>query len=190
MYHQMKLTFEKMNDLRLKKELCDVVLRVGGREIYAHRVILASFSPYFYAMFTSDLVESRQGTITLKDLDANSVELIVDFAYTAKIEISESTVQALLPVAAILQISAVQEACCVFLESQLDSSNCIGIRHFAELYGCLDLAAAARNFSFRNFLEVVNHEEFSSLSKEQLISYVSRDEVFVKSEDEVRSASS
>lgn len=32
-------------------QLCDVILEADGEQINAHRVILASVSPYFYAMF-------------------------------------------------------------------------------------------------------------------------------------------
>lgn len=32
-------------------QLCDVILEVNGEKINAHRVVLASVSPYFYAMF-------------------------------------------------------------------------------------------------------------------------------------------
>lgn len=181
----MKLTFSIMNDLRKKKELCDVILCVDELEIYAHKVVLASFSPYFYAMFTSDVVESRQNSITLKSMDARSVELLIEFAYTAQIKITEENVQYLLPVSCILQISPVKKACCDFLQSQLDPSNCIGIKDYAEIYGCVDLAKAAGKFIFRHFLEVSESEEFENLSKEQLIDLISRDELYVKSEDEV-----
>lgn len=182
----MKLTFSIMNDLRKRKELCDVVLRVGELEIYAHKVVLASFSPYFYAMFTNDVVESRQNTITLKSMDARSVELLIEFAYTAQIKITEENVQYLLPVACILQISPVNKACCEFLQSQLDPSNCIGIKDYAEIYACFELTKAAGKFIFRHFLEVSESEEFENLTKDQLIDLISRDELFVKSEDEVR----
>lgn len=32
-------------------QLCDVALRVGNSVTKAHRLVLASSSPYFYAMF-------------------------------------------------------------------------------------------------------------------------------------------
>ena len=85
------------------------------------------FSPYFYAMFTSDVLESRQNSITLKSMDPNSVELLIEFAYTAQIRITEGNVQDVLPVSCILQICPVKKACCDFIQSQLDPSNCIGI---------------------------------------------------------------
>ncbi|KAJ7386447.1 UDP-N-acetylglucosamine transferase subunit [Desmophyllum pertusum] len=37
--------------LRQDEDLCDVVLRVGGSSISAHKVVLAASSPYFKAMF-------------------------------------------------------------------------------------------------------------------------------------------
>lgn len=182
----MKSTFSVMSDLRKRKELCDVVLCVEELEIYAHKVVLASFSPYFYAMFTNDVIESRQNSVTLKSMDPRSVEVLIEFAYTAQIRITEENVQYLLPVACILQISPVKKACCDFLQSQLDPSNCIGIKDYADIYDCIDLAKAAGKFIFRHFLEVSENEEFVSLSKEQLINLISRDELYVKSEDEVR----
>ena len=81
-----------MNDLRKRKELCDVVLCVGQREINAHKVVLASFSPYFYAMFTNDVIQSRQSRITLKCMDPRSVKLLIEFAYMAQIRIAEENV--------------------------------------------------------------------------------------------------
>ena len=78
-------------------------------------------------MFTSDVLESRQNSITLKSMDPNSVELLIEFAYTAQIRITEENVQDVLPVSCILQICPVKKACCDFIQSQLDPSNCIGI---------------------------------------------------------------
>ncbi|PFX14904.1 Kelch-like protein 17 [Stylophora pistillata] len=184
----MKIAFSVMNDLRKKKELCDVVLHVGELEIFAHKVVLASFSPYFYAMFTNDVLESRQNSITLKSLDPKSVELLIEFAYTAQIRITEENVQEVLPVACILQICPVKKACCDFIQSQLDPSNCIGIKDFAEIYGCLDLSKAAEKFIFRHFLQVSECEEFETLPKDRIVDFISRDELFVKSEDEVLAA--
>uniref|UniRef100_A0A1B0BPR3 BTB domain-containing protein n=1 Tax=Glossina palpalis gambiensis TaxID=67801 RepID=A0A1B0BPR3_9MUSC len=44
-------SFAAINQMRSNVQLCDVTLEVGGETIHAHKVILASVSPYFYAMF-------------------------------------------------------------------------------------------------------------------------------------------
>ena len=40
-------TLTELNMIRKHHELCDVMITVGGRKIYAHKVILAACSPYF-----------------------------------------------------------------------------------------------------------------------------------------------
>lgn len=49
-YHD---AFVAMSRMRQRGLLCDIVLHVAAKEIRAHKVVLASCSPYFHAMFTS-----------------------------------------------------------------------------------------------------------------------------------------
>ncbi|CAO2637412.1 Kelch-like protein 20 [Lemmus lemmus] len=90
-------TLEVINLLRKHRELCDVVLVVGAKKIYAHRVILSACSPYFRAMFTGELAESRQTEVVIRDIDERAMELLIDFAYTSQITVEEGNVQTLLP---------------------------------------------------------------------------------------------
>jgi kelch-like protein 20 len=149
-----KITLAELNVLRRHRELCDVVLNVGSRKIFAHRVILSACSAYFRAMFTggellelhhalattdgccpfSELEESRQTEVTIRDIDENAMELLIDFCYTSHIIVEESNVQSLLPAACLLQLSEIQDICCEFLKRQLDPSNCLGIRAFADTH--------------------------------------------------------
>ena len=177
--------FTTMNNLRNHQELCDIVLCVGNMEIHAHRLVLASCSPYFYAMFTNNLAESKQSVVTLKGMDPKCVETLIDFAYTADITVNESNVQSLLPVASLLQIACVQKACCTYLESQLDPTNCLGILSFAELHGCDVLASKSRHYYSRYFSNVCRAEEFLSITEERLCSLIDGDGLCVKNEDEV-----
>ncbi|KAI8492188.1 hypothetical protein Bbelb_300850 [Branchiostoma belcheri] len=55
-----------VGDLQKEGELQDVVLEVEGRRFPCHRLVLSAASPYFRAMFTSDMAESRQQTIVLQ----------------------------------------------------------------------------------------------------------------------------
>ena len=181
----MKSAFRTMQNLRKDRLMCDITINVGELEIHAHKLVLVSSIPYFYAMFTSDLVESKQNSVTLKDMDSSAVEAIIDFAYTATLNVTSRNVQTLLPVASILQINRVQRACCEFLEGQLDPSNCLGIHTFAEIHGCQELKTAARNYCDRYFTKVINHEEFLSLPLERVCWYLSHNELCVRSETEV-----
>jgi len=181
-------TLEAMTVLRKHHELCDVVLIVGPRKIFAHRVVLSASSPYFHAMFTSELAESRQPEITIRDVDEVAMELLVDFCYTSSIAVEEGNVQTLLPAACLLQLVEIQDVCCEFLHKQLDPSNCLGIRAFADTHACKDLLRKADKYTQQHFAAVMESEEFMLLPVGQLVDIISSEELNVQSEELVFSA--
>ncbi|XP_064458373.1 kelch-like protein diablo [Ornithodoros turicata] len=181
-------TLEAINLLRLHRELCDVVLLVGNRKIFAHRIVLSACSPYFHAMFTGELAESRQTEVTIRDIDEHAMELLMDFAYTSHIVVEESNVQMLLPAACLLQMAEIQDVCCEFLKRQLDPTNCLGIRAFADTHSCRELLRIADKFTQHNIQEVMESEEFLLLPVNQLVDIISSDELNVRSEEQVFSA--
>lgn len=181
-------TLTELNVLRRHRELCDVVLNVGSRKIFAHRVILSACSPYFRAMFTGELAESRQTEVTIRDIDEVAMELLIDFCYTSHIVVEEGNVQTLLPAACLLQLAEIQDICCEFLKRQLDPSNCLGIRAFADTHSCRELLRIADKFTQHNFQEVMESEEFLLLPVGQLVDIISSDELNVRSEEQVFSA--
>ena len=106
------------------------------------------------AMFTGELAESRQTEVTIRDIDEVAMELLIDFCYTSHIIVEESNVQTLLPAACLLQLAEIQDICCEFLKRQLDPSNCLGIRAFADTHSCRELLRIADKFTQHNFQEV------------------------------------
>ena len=75
--------------------------------------------------------------------DETALETLIEFCYTSYIVVEESNVQTLLPAACLLQLAEIQEVCCEFLKRQLDPSNCLGIRAFADTHACRDLLRIA-----------------------------------------------
>lgn len=176
---------KSINRLRKEKKLCDITLKVRDREFCAHRVVLSACSDYFSAMFTGDLEESHQSIVELQGLDPDTMEFLLDFVYTESIQVSVENVQALLPAACLLQLEGVQKACCKFLEQQLDPSNCLGIRSFAESHGCEELRYAAEKYILKHFVDVVQSEEFFQLSSDNVESLIKCDNLTVPSEEAV-----
>jgi BTB And C-terminal Kelch len=52
------------------------------------------------------------------------------------------------------QVTPVIQACCTFLEHQLDPSNALGIAAFAEQHNCKNLMDAANKFVDQHFIQV------------------------------------
>ena len=73
------------------------------------------------------------------------MDILIDFCYTSSIVVEENNVQTLLPAACLLQLAEIQDVCCEFLKRQLDPSNCLGIRAFADTHACRDLLRQSCN---------------------------------------------
>ncbi|XP_035231674.1 kelch-like protein 8, partial [Stegodyphus dumicola] len=184
----LQTSFNKLFEFLQKEILCDVVIKAGNKSIKCHRNVLASCSPYFQAMFTAPLVESKQHVITIGDIDELAMEMLIKFAYTAKVELNASNAQALLHASSVLQLDALAQACCDFMSSQLHPSNCLGIRQLAHQLGQVDLVKKADSYAKYNFRQVVLNDEFVSISAKHLEELISSSDLFVDNEIEVYEA--
>ena len=180
-----KDSFSVFHEMRSFDELCDITLKVNGKEIRAHRVVLAACSPYFRAMLTTGFVESNMGTISLQDCEESAVEKLVEFLYTCKLNLNESNVESVLGVAALFQIHLVVQKCADFLETLIRIENCLGIQSLAMQYSLCNLESKARSFISWNFIEVSHESEFVLIPAEQLSTIVESDRLHVKMEEDV-----
>ncbi len=183
--------FPLMEEMRRQGSLIDVTVLVGEKKhpIDAHRLVLASTIPYFHAMFTHGMLESRQRDISLDEkggtVDPNAFEALVNFAYSGKVTISTSNVQNLMMTASFLQLSRVKEACAEFLMARLSPSNVLGIRSFADTLASTSLVGACQKFVKKFFAKVSETEEFLGLGLEEMSEIVGEDELYIKSEQVV-----
>lgn len=70
--------------LRQESLFTDVHLVVCNREFAAHKLVLAAASPYFRAMFMSDMTEGKLDRITLHDIGASVFEDLLTFMYSGE----------------------------------------------------------------------------------------------------------
>jgi len=183
--------FDLLKSLLVMKHnqiLTDVRLEVVNEVFHAHKIILAAASPYFKAMFTSGLREKDASVIKLQGICSTVMSKLLTFIYTGEIVINQLVVCQLLPAACMLQVTPVIQACCAFLESQLDPSNALGIAAFAEQHHCSNLYKVVNKFIDQHFIQVCQEEEFLQLSSCQLVSLIRRDELNVREEREVYNA--
>ncbi|XP_070542952.1 kelch-like protein 24 isoform X2 [Ptychodera flava] len=176
---------QEMYEMRAQKLFTDVTLCVENRDFHCHRNVLAATSRYFLSMFSADLRERREDKITIQNVKAESMSLILEFAYTSRVTITEQNVQSLLEASDLFQIIPIRDACADFLERQLDTHNCLGIYFFADRHSCTDLCERAWHFALENFPQVCKHNEILLLQKDYLLKYLSCDELHIEREEAV-----
>ncbi|XP_066271681.1 kelch-like protein 40a [Branchiostoma lanceolatum] len=118
---------ETVGDLQKAGVLQDVVLEVEDRRFPSHRLVLSAASPYFRAMFTSDMAESRQKTVVLQGLDANSFGEILSYIYSGILHVSLDKVQPLYQAADLLQLEYVSDTCSDFMVKNIKLSTCVDL---------------------------------------------------------------
>ncbi|XP_030646339.1 kelch-like protein 10 [Chanos chanos] len=174
------------NELRLEGKLCDVVIRVDNVDFNAHKNILCCCSPYFQVLFTSGWSTSEKLIYSIPGVSPDMMRLIIEYAYTRSISVTEDNVQELLVAADQFSVMGIVRICCEFLEAQLCLENCIGIWKFADFYSCTELCHKAFKYILQHFEEMVRaSEEFLELSVPQLCEIIGRDDLNVKLEDVV-----
>ena len=149
----------RMEEFRASEILCDVVLEsIDGRLFKVHKLVLASCSSYFQAMFTNEMRESREDKIKMA-LESNVLKVLVEFAYTCKVELkSLADVKAVLVAANMLLFSGVESVCVDLISKKINKSNCVDILTFAEVISSEELSRNAFEFMEKNIMEISSHK--------------------------------
>ena len=122
-------------------KMSDVVLLVNEQRFHVHRSFLATWSPVFEKMFTSNFREKNKGEIRLPGKQAENVKALLLMIYPpASQEITHENWIAILELAHEYQIKSIVEKCENFLIEQLESSKLLGIGEENDLISVLILA--------------------------------------------------
>ncbi|KAI1711637.1 kelch motif domain-containing protein [Ditylenchus destructor] len=185
-FNELAITsFPNFNELRRSGHLCDVTIECQeGCVFRAHRSVLAATIPFFYVMFTTDMMESHSENIKISEIDAETMETILNFVYTGKIKFSSKNLEKIVRAADYFQLTIISDRCADLLTSRINAANVLGIRQFAIQHNSPQAVAVANRFIQRHFTEVVSGEEFLSLDFSTLTQILSWDELHVDSEEQ------
>ncbi|XP_065199812.1 kelch-like protein 12 [Planococcus citri] len=172
-----KQLFKHMNDLRMKNLFCDVRFNVNGTMFPCHRLVLATMSPYFQAMFTGNFKESNSDTITIKDIETEVFEEILNAMYSASIRFSPSNVYFILKASHLLQLEVIEDACVSYIMNNpviyYLIETCVFARniHHDKLYlKCVAfIAEAIVEYGMTDSFQKIPFDVFEDLLKRSLV---------------------
>ncbi|XP_065837940.1 kelch-like protein 20 [Oscarella lobularis] len=180
-----------IDSYRESNYLCDVVICTeDGQRFPAHRIILASASDFFSAMFGGAFLESDRNRtdddVAVRNVEGAAMKMLIEYAYRGRVECPKSAenVLSLYEAAQYVQIDELVRMCSDWLRWHVDASNCVSMGIVADKYGNSDLLRIADGTAARNLFLVAESEDFLSLAFERLSRILSRDDVRVKSEGE------
>ncbi|XP_043921981.1 kelch-like protein 40 [Protopterus annectens] len=183
--YQQTLLQDGLKDLLDNNKFVDCVLKIKDKEFPCHRLVLAACSPYFRAIFLSDLDEAEKKEISMEDVDPDVMGMILNYIYTSEIEISDQNVQDIFAVANMFQIPSIFTVCVSFLQKRLSLSNCLAVFRLGLMLDCPRLAVAARDFICDRFSLISKDDEFFQLSPTELVAIIASDSLNVEKEEVV-----
>lgn len=127
----------------------DLVIEVtGGQRIRAHKSILAEKSDYFRARSSRDILK-------IKGVSYQTLQLLVDYIYSMKLEVKQDNVVEVISGAKFLQIPCAVQCAMDSMRSQISLKNCYQVLYIAKKQRLNELKEAAYKFMSDNFLQVL-----------------------------------
>ena len=173
-----------LRDFRRTKKFCDITLKCGERNFYAHCCVLAAVSPFYLAMFRSGMseVHSDVKTVDLAFLSVrpSSVSVVLDYIYGEVVEINLENVFELLVIADYMILNQLKSELNDYLIEWLTLEKpdlCFEVRRVAETYGCKELYEAANSFINAMFYRLSQTSAFLELSLTELESFLECDDL-------------
>lgn len=181
--YQQTLLQDGLCDLLENDKFVDCVLKIQDKEFPCHRLVLAASSPFFKAMFLSELEESKNREIVLKDVEPSVMGMILRYLYTSDINLTEQNVQDIFMVANMYQIPSIFSVCVSYLQEKMVLGNCLAIFRLGLLLDCPRLTLEARDFICERFQVVVRDPEFLQLAPSELAILITSDALNVEQEE-------
>ncbi|KAL7380496.1 hypothetical protein ABVT39_018881 [Epinephelus coioides] len=115
-----------LEEQRRQGILCDVTVLVEGREVRAHRAVLAASSRYFLQALLghNGSPGETEPIINLPDkVTAKGFAPLLQFAYTAKLVLSRENIHEVILCADFLGVHNLEDSCFRFLQAQLQNDS-------------------------------------------------------------------
>ena len=125
--------FSKLQDYRTEKQYIDVTIETDGMDFPAHRMVLASSSPYWNSAFNGGFMEESKDVLSLKHIKSEIFHEIISYIYSGTFHVNADNVTSLFAAADYLHHDYVKQCCLDFIKSNFTPTSCLAFMEFAVL---------------------------------------------------------
>lgn len=170
-------------DLWRSQQMCDIIIKVNGKEFHAHKLALAAHSE----KFTSRYCEEAPLTISeviVPNASPDAVEILINYIYTNELTLTAENIESVIICARQLGIKRVLEFCQDFLNS-FNKDSVLYLLPIAQRQGFAEIAERMSGFMNKSSLTLMQSTGFLECGMHQVEWLISRDELEMNSELEV-----
>ncbi|XP_050426587.1 uncharacterized protein LOC126836909 [Adelges cooleyi] len=167
-----------IRNLYLSDRFSDVILVVDGERLPAHRSVLASRCEYFRASFSGKFKKTNDVEVTITDAPLTLFKILLEYIYTGRINLSgieDGDIFELVRLSDFFDISNLNLSLHKCLQKNITVQNVCSFLELARNYQYKDLVDESLNLIDENAFDVLQSEEFLSLSPDDLQEIFHRD---------------
>ncbi len=157
------------------------------KEFQVQRKKVQYQSDYFRGLFESGMKESRDEKIHLMTIHSDQLRTILVYVEQQSVSdiIDMSGISELLTAAIYLQMAALVQHCCEFIEAHMGADNVKMVIGLAEEWSINRLKTFADNYVLNHVMEFSETEDFLNLDLDEIVGLLDNDDLYVMSEKQV-----
>lgn len=161
--------FDGFEKLLGDKKFSDIIFNVNGKQLYAHKNILAHSSAVFAAMFESEMMETKRNMVEIKDITCEVFREMLRYIYSGKVNELEKFSYDLFVAADKYFIGGLKEICEQTLCHKLTTENALEYLNLADKHNAFHLKAKTLEFITSSAAAIVHKPELKSLNLDLVI---------------------
>ncbi|XP_019879774.1 BTB/POZ domain-containing protein 17 isoform X2 [Aethina tumida] len=184
-----EIILRTLKKLYQEKQMCDVFLKVGGKEFSAHRLILCATSDVFQAMLMKpEWSEWHQSNVELQELPQceGVFHLFLEYFYTGKIHITHTNVMPILALADKYIVKSLSRLClkymCNHVPHAASHNQLSSWLQYSTACGHHDVAKTCQNYIKWNFEAVANTPDYNNFQVDVFIWIIQQSDLVVYNE--------
>lgn len=148
----------------------DLILKVGDKELRAHRDILKARSRVFESMLNHDMAEKRSSIINISDCDPESMEQFLSYMYCGKVErLDHDNIFELYYISDKYEVEGLKTECQRFIQQSLSPTNVFEVIQLAVKHNDSILWENLALYVVTNMKDIFQSEKWQSLKKNNSI---------------------
>lgn len=144
----------------------DLILKVGDKELQAHRDILRARSHVFESMLSHDMMEKNSGVIDVPDCDPHAMEVFLLYVYCGKVEILEDNMLGLYYIADKYEMEGLKNECRIVIKKSLSHTNICEVIQLALNHSDSNLLEHITEYFCDNVLDIMYTVEWQAFMKD------------------------
>lgn len=153
-----------LSDAFRQTDFTDMTIVCDKREFHCHKFMLAARSEVFAAMLRHEFLEKQNSRVDVKEIDAETMELLLNYIYTGRVsDFKAVSVVELFKAADRYRLDHLKHMCEEELVNRVEASNAADILSLAHKYNAAPLKSFALAMISRNVEQVMRTNGWKEL---------------------------